>query len=224
VHRMARPELASLARSAEHPNLGTLRVAPYGRDHVLIDVSGPTTVTALRAALLHEQPTLRPRPGWSSVLVRATDSAKVLELVMSLDVGFDRNSAADIAAPHHVIDTSYDGDDLETVARLTDLTVDAVIDAHRGATYCVVFLGFTRAFAYLDGLDPRLVSVPRLATPRVRVPSGSIGIAAGQTGIYPMASPGGWHLLGHTDAALFDTSRTPPSLLAPGDTVQFRAV
>ncbi len=221
---MARPESASLARSAEHPKFGTLRVAPYGRDHVLIDVRGPTVVTSLRAALLHQQPTLRPRPGWSSVLVRASDSATVLELVMSLDDGSDLQSEAQDAAHHHLIDTSYDGDDLETVARLTDLTVDAVINAHSSATYYVVFLGFTRAFAYLDGLDPRLGAVPRLATPRVRVPAGSIGIAAGQTGIYPMASPGGWHLLGHTDAVLFDTSRTPPSLLAPGDTVQFRAV
>ena len=221
---MARPESATLARSAEHPDFGSLRVAPYGRDHVLIDVSGPTTVSALRAALLHKQPTLRPRPGWSSVLVRATDVTKVLELVMSLDSEFDVDSTKDIALHHHVIETIYDGDDLEIVARLTGLTVTEVIDAHSTSTYSVVFLGFTRAFAYLDGLDPRLTAVPRLATPRVRVPAGSIGIAAGQTGIYPMASPGGWHLLGHTDAILFDTARTPPSLLAPGDTVQFRAV
>jgi len=207
-----------------HTSLGPVCVRPYGHDHLLIDVGGPPAVAALRVALERDHPDLRARPGWSSVLVRSDNPGRLLTLALNLDIDLTDASPPPAVSPPRVIDVVYDGPDLGLVASLTGLTPHEVITAHSACLYRVVFLGFTRAFAYLDGLDPRLSMVPRLDTPRVRVPAGSVGIAAGQTGIYPMASPGGWHLLGHTDAVLFDAARVPPSLLAPGDLVNFRSV
>ena len=207
-----------------HAGLGTVCVRPYGHDHLLIDVAGPSEVSALRVALERDHPNLRARPGWSSVLVRSDSPGRLLTLVLDLDVDLTDAPPPPAASPPRVNDVVYDGPDLDLVASLTGLTPQEVITAHSAGRYRVVFLGFTRAFAYLDGLDPRLSVVPRLDTPRVRVPAGSVGIAAGQTGIYPMASPGGWHILGHTDTVLFDPTRVPPSLLAPGDPVRFRNV
>lgn len=113
------------------------------------------------------------------------------------------------------------GPDLEEVARLTGLTAGEVVSRHAGGDYVVFFLGFLPGFAYLGGLDPRL-HVPRRATPRLSVPAGSVGIGGAQTGIYPLAVPGGWQLIGRTCEVLFDPTRTPPTLLAPGDRVRFR--
>jgi KipI family sensor histidine kinase inhibitor len=122
----------------------------------------------------------------------------------------------------HTIDVVYNGEDLESVASLTGLSIDDVVALHVGGHYTVAFLGFSRSFPYLAGLDPRIV-VPRLASPRASVPAGSVAMGAGYTGIYPMSSPGGWRLLGHTDAILFDERTDPPNVLATGDRVQFRA-
>ncbi len=93
---------------------------------------------------------------------------------------------------------------------------------HTAVDYLVAFLGFTPGFPYLVGLDPAL-HVPRRATPRTRVPAGSVGLAGSQTGVYPTASPGGWQLIGRTEAVLFDPDRDPPALLAPGDRLRFVA-
>lgn len=123
----------------------------------------------------------------------------------------------------HTIDVRYDGVDLSDVAALTGFTVDEVVELHSTGVYTVSFLGFSRGFAYLAGLDPRIV-VPRLASPRTSVPSGSVAMGAGYTGIYPMSSPGGWRLLGTTEATLFDPASDPPNVLSPGDQVRFHAV
>jgi len=112
------------------------------------------------------------------------------------------------------------GPDLEFVARHAGLTPDEVVRLHAGRDYLVYMMGFTPGFAYLGEVDAR-IAVPRLETPRVRVPAGSVGLAGRQTGLYPSESPGGWRLIGRTDAALFDLGREPPSLLAPGDRVRF---
>jgi KipI family sensor histidine kinase inhibitor len=120
----------------------------------------------------------------------------------------------------HSFEVRYDGADLDNVATLTGLSVEEVIHRHSAAMYTVAFLGFSRSFPYLGGLDPRIV-VPRLATPRTSVPAGSVAMGAGYTGIYPMSSPGGWQLLGHTEAVLFDAENDPPSVLTPGDLVRF---
>lgn len=114
----------------------------------------------------------------------------------------------------------YDGTDLDDVARATGLTTDDVIGAHHGTTYEVAFCGFAPGFAYLRGLDPRL-HLPRRPTPRTSVPAGSVAIAAEYSAVYPRSSPGGWHLLGTTDAVLFDPDRRPPALLTPGARVRF---
>ncbi len=123
----------------------------------------------------------------------------------------------------HTIDVVYDGADLDEVADLTGLSVDEVVARHSAPTYTVAFLGFSRSFPYLTGLDQALM-VSRLASPRTLVPAGSVGMGAGFTGIYPAASPGGWRLLGHTDATLFDAALDPPSMLANGDRVRFRPI
>lgn len=121
------------------------------------------------------------------------------------------------------IEVHYDGPDLDAVAQLTGLSVADVIAAHTGRTWQVAFGGFAPGFFYLAGGDPRL-DVPRRSEPRTAVPVGAVGLAGPFSGIYPRSSPGGWQLLGHTDAVLWDTDRTPPALLNPGWTVRFVAV
>ena len=121
-----------------------------------------------------------------------------------------------------VIDVVYDGADLAEVAQRTELTTAQVIEAHTAHPWRVGFCGFAPGFAYLVGGDPRL-TVPRRAEPRPAVPAGAVGLAGEFTGIYPRRSPGGWQLIGHTDAVLWDIDRPNPALLTPGMWVQFRA-
>ena len=121
-----------------------------------------------------------------------------------------------------VIDVVYDGADLDEVAELTGLASAQVVDAHTANPWIVGFCGFAPGFAYLVGGDPRL-AVPRRSEPRPSVPAGSVGLAGEFTGIYPRRSPGGWQLIGHTDAVLWDIDRPDPALLTPGSRVQFRA-
>jgi KipI family sensor histidine kinase inhibitor len=112
------------------------------------------------------------------------------------------------------------GPDLEDVARHTGLSPERVVELHTAAEFVVCFLGFATAFVYLGGLPPELAT-PRLPAPRRQVPAGSIGIAGSQTGIYPLASPGGWRLIGRTPLPLFDPRAIPPPLLRMGDRVRF---
>ncbi len=133
-----------------------------------------------------------------------------------------------VGAPHDgrvdvVIDVVYDGADLADAAHHTGLEVAAVIDAHTATPWRVGFGGFAPGFAYLVGGDPRL-TVPRHAAPRTKVPAGSVGLAGEFSGVYPRESPGGWQLIGRTDAVLWDIDRAQPALLMPGMWVQFRAV
>lgn len=120
----------------------------------------------------------------------------------------------------HEIPVRYDGPDLADVARRTGMAPDEVVRRHAAITYTVYLLGFVPGFAYLGDLDASLV-LPRRADPRPRVPAGAVAIAGRQTAVYPLPTPGGWHLIGHTDASLFDPGRTPPTLLGPGDHVRF---
>ncbi|MDO5066688.1 MAG: urea amidolyase family protein [Propionibacteriaceae bacterium] len=122
-----------------------------------------------------------------------------------------------------VIEVHYDGEDLAEVSELTGLSPAQVIAAHTGTPWRVAFGGFAPGFAYLVGGDPRL-RVPRRSSPRPRVPAGSVGLADQFSGIYPTASPGGWQIIGRTDAPLFDQDASPPALLSPGVRVRFRAV
>jgi KipI family sensor histidine kinase inhibitor len=122
-----------------------------------------------------------------------------------------------------VIDVVYDGADLAEVAELTGMTRAQVISAHTANPWHVGFCGFAPGFAYLVGGDPHL-AVPRRSEPRSSVPAGAVGLAGEFTGIYPRRSPGGWQLIGRTDAVLWDIDRPDPALLTPGTWVQFRAV
>jgi KipI family sensor histidine kinase inhibitor len=122
-----------------------------------------------------------------------------------------------------VIDVAYDGPDLAEVAGHTGLSIAAVIDAHTATLWRVGFSGFAPGFAYLVDGDPRL-RVPRRPEPRTSVPAGSVGLAGEFSAVYPRRSPGGWQLIGRTDAALWDLRRPDPALLTQGMWVQFRAV
>lgn len=116
----------------------------------------------------------------------------------------------------------YDGPDLAFVAELWGTDVDGVVARHTGIEFVAAFCGFAPGFSYLAGLSPEL-AVPRLESPRPRVPAGSVGLADSWCGVYPTASPGGWRLLGRTDAALWDQTRAQPALLPPGTRVVFVA-
>lgn len=115
------------------------------------------------------------------------------------------------------------GPDLEIVAKTGGLGLDKAIELHTAAEYRVHAIGFVPGFAYLGGL-PRKLHTPRRATPRAKVASGSVGIGGAQTGIYPLATPGGWNLIGRTPLTLFDLTREHPALLRVGDRVKFRAI
>ena len=115
---------------------------------------------------------------------------------------------------------TYDGPDLESVARHSGLGVDEVIERHRKSEFVVAFCGFAPGFAYLSGL-PEELHVPRLEEPRSKVPAGSVGLAGEFTGVYPRSSPGGWQLIARTDERLWDVEQDPPALLSPGTRVRF---
>jgi KipI family sensor histidine kinase inhibitor len=125
-----------------------------------------------------------------------------------------------VDGPAVELPVTYDGPDLDEVAALTGLAAAEVARRHAGAEYVVAFCGFAPGFGYLTGL-PRELHVPRRSTPRTAVEAGSVGIAGEYAGVYPRRSPGGWHLLARTDAALWDADRDPPALLAPGTGVRF---
>lgn len=115
------------------------------------------------------------------------------------------------------------GPDLNYIASYHRLSVDEVIFKHTAPLYMVYLIGFIPGFPYLGGLDPELAT-PRLSSPRSQVPKGSVGIAGGQTGLYPLESPGGWQLIGRTPKKMFDVLKDPPTLLISGDYVRFTAI
>ncbi|MDG4778422.1 allophanate hydrolase subunit 1 [Micromonospora sp. WMMD961] len=121
-----------------------------------------------------------------------------------------------------VVPVSFDGPDLPVVAEHWNVDVPAVLRRLTGTRFRVAFCGFAPGFPYLTGL-PAELALPRLATPRPRVPAGSVALAGPYAGIYPGASPGGWHLVGHTDLVLFDVHADPPARLGPGTSVRMVA-
>jgi KipI family sensor histidine kinase inhibitor len=112
------------------------------------------------------------------------------------------------------------GPDLASVAEFARCSTDEVIARHASRIYRVYMIGFVPGFCYMGRVDGS-IAAPRRRVPRERVPAGSVGIAGEQTGVYPISTPGGWQLIGRTDAVMFDANREPPSLLQPGDLVQF---
>lgn len=208
----------------------TFRLLPCGEAALLVEVGSLPEVLqladALRAAVLPGVVDLVPAA--RTVLLTAADPtalAALRPLVTDLANRLDDRPAAtqgSTLAPL-VIEVIYDGEDLAEVGWLTGLTEDEVVAAHTGTPWRAAFGGFAPGFAYLTGGDARL-RVPRRATPRPRVPAGSVGLADEFSGVYPTASPGGWQLIGRTTATLWDVDRDPPALIVPGREVRFEAV
>jgi KipI family sensor histidine kinase inhibitor len=134
--------------------------------------------------------------------------------------GVDDSRSSRPPSREHTIPVRYDGIDLDAVAAATGLSADEVVTRHTAPTYTVDLLGFVPGWAYLSELDPAL-QLARRDQPRPRVPAGSVAIAAAQTGIYPLDTPGGWHIIGTTSVTMFDPARDPPALFAAGDAVRF---
>jgi KipI family sensor histidine kinase inhibitor len=143
-----------------------------------------------------------------------------------LDVATRETAPAPAPRPPLEIPVCYGGEfgpDLDSIAQHAGLDPREVVERHARADYRVAMLGFMPGFPYLLGLDPSL-NAPRRASPRTRVPAGSVAIGGAQTGIYPRELPGGWQLIGRTPFVLFDPARAQPTLLQPGQHVRFRAV
>jgi KipI family sensor histidine kinase inhibitor len=196
---------------------------------LLVEVDGLDEVLALDDALRAARPSgvLDVVPAARTVLLvlePGTDLAATRRAVRELAPAGP--PAAGAAAPDPGVETPaveivvrYDGPDLEEVGRLTGLGAEGVVAAHTGSPWRVAFGGFAPGFAYLAGGDARL-TVARRAEPRTTVPAGAVGLAGEFSGIYPRPSPGGWQLIGSTDARLW--SDTDGALLRPGGAVRFR--
>lgn len=200
-----------------------MNVTFFGDCALLAEVTDSSTAQHLRRVLLEEQVAgVRELvPGYDTLLIEfdplILDAARMARRLPKL---LERAPTTSEGREHE-IGVYYGGEDLKEVAHLTGLEIAEVIQCHCAPLYSVAFLGFSPGFPYLIGLDTKL-RLPRLKSPRIRVPSGSVAIADEFTGIYPQATPGGWRVLGHTDALLFDVAHKQPALLMPGDKVRFR--
>jgi KipI family sensor histidine kinase inhibitor len=202
---------------------GSIRVLPCGDRALLVEVADLASVRSVTAALeRHPLPGQEELvPAARTVLVRLEGEPTELHAAALARLRPDPTAGPRVA--HEVtLDVVFDGPDLDEVAALTGRPAVHVIQALTSAELTVAFSGFAPGFAYLTGL-PRELHVPRRATPRTRVPAGAVGLAGPYAGVYPRESPGGWQLVGRTDAVLFDVDRDPPALLAPGARVRFRA-
>jgi KipI family sensor histidine kinase inhibitor len=202
-----------------------LRVLDYGDHALLLECESTADVLTWTAAL--RKADLRGVtdivPASRTVMVKV-DGARYLPATRQRIEKLTVVSDGDIFAPGTadiVIAVVYDGADLDEVGRITGLGAAGVVTAHTGAPWRVAFGGFVPGFAYLVGGDPRL-EVPRREQPRTRVPAGSVALAGEFSGLYPRETPGGWQLIGRTDAALWDIDRDEPALLTAGMTVRFR--
>ena len=201
---------------ASGADTGAVRILPMGDRAVLVEVDD--TGQALGLA------------GWARGRVTAEEIVPAARTVLFAGVTDPASLARDLdgwrpaplppSGPLVQIPVRYAGPDLDEVARRWGMTRAEAVATHTAPEYVAAFCGFAPGFAYLAGLPPAL-AVPRLATPRPRVPAGSVALADAWSGIYPTASPGGWLLLGRTDVVLWDVRADPPALLAPGTRVRF---
>ena len=197
-----------------------MRLLPYGSDAVLVELAGTDEVRSWHAALAGLPGVTDLVPAARTLLVRCADGR--LDGVRAELRQLHPDPVPPTSGPRVEVRVRYDGEDLPAVAAATGLTVDEVVDRHRGSDLVAAFLGFAPGFAYLTGLDPTL-HLPRRGTPRTSVPAGSVAIADAFSAVYPRRSPGGWHLLGHTDMMMFDPALDRPALLTPGTRVRFVA-
>jgi KipI family sensor histidine kinase inhibitor len=200
-----------------------MRALPVGDRALLIEVGTGEEAEALHAELLRRRATgdlsaAEIVPAARTVLLDGLDDpSRLVERLTSWDIPPVPAPAEDVVE----IPVRYDGPDLPDVAAHWGVAETEVARIHAAAEYRVAFCGFAPGFGYLTGL-PR--EVPRRATPRTAVPAGSVALAGPYTGVYPRSSPGGWQLIGTTDAVLWDHARVPAALLAPGTRVRFTPV
>jgi KipI family sensor histidine kinase inhibitor len=201
-----------------------LRVAPYGDRALMVEVSDPAAVAAVRAAL-----EAAPLPGQRDLVPAARTVLVVLDRQPSeLDLATLRRLSPEASGrgpgtASLELPVVFDGADLTDVAELTGRGVADLVAALTSVEFTVAFCGFAPGCGYLTGL-PDDLHVARRATPRTRVPAGAVALAGPYAGVYPQASPGGWQLVGRTEAVLFHVDRDPPALLSPGTVVRFRDV
>jgi KipI family sensor histidine kinase inhibitor len=200
-----------------------VKLLPCGDSGLLVEVDGLPEVLALADAVRAARPAgvLDVVSAARTVLLcvePGTDLTEVRRAVLALDV---EPGKAPPEGERVEIEVVYDGPDLDEVGELTGLGADGVVAAHTGTPWRAAFGGFAPGFAYLVGGDPRL-EVARRRESRTAVPAGAVGLAGQFSGIYPRSSPGGWQLIGHTEAELWNIDRG--ALLQPGCTVVFKAV
>jgi inhibitor of KinA len=166
-------------------------------------------------------------PAYSSVLFTLDLNADLNETLSLIKKSWEASAQTDIPEVRHVeIPVLYGGEfgkDMDRVSRHTGLNQSEIIQCHEAGSYKVYFTGFSPGFPYIGGMDP-LLSTPRLTTPRKQVPAGSVGIAAKQTGVYPLSSPGGWNLIGQTPIKLFDWLHPTDLQLRMGDSIKFNSI
>ena len=196
-----------------------VELRPVGRSAVLAEVADSAAARSLAAyARIARVAADEVVPGARTVLfdgVRDVDALGRLLAGWTLDSGREQGELVEVPVV-------YDGADLEDVAARWGTDVEEVVARHGEIEFVSAFCGFAPGFAYLAGL-PEEYAVPRLDSPRSRVPAGSVGLAGRWCGVYPSQSPGGWRLLGRTDLTLWDPDRSEPALLAPGTRVRFVA-
>ena len=194
-----------------------MHLVPVGARAVLVEVDDAAAARSLaawaRAARVEATEVV---PAARTVLFDGLDDPARLGAALA---GW---SPGDDAAEGPLVEVAvrYDGPDLGFVAQRWGTDEEGVVAHHTGLTFVSSFCGFAPGFAYLAGL-PEHRAVPRLDSPRPRVPAGSVALADTWCGVYPTASPGGWRIVGSTDATLWDADRDPPALLAPGTRVRF---
>lgn len=199
-----------------------------GDDLFSIAVASPGQAQALALQLREAGAWLDVIPGIDTVLVRfsaaqrdARDARREIEAVLAQEITALQASGGLLEIP--VVYGGEYGPDLDALCSATGLAVAELIELHAGSVYAVDMIGFTPGFAFIGGLDERF-RVPRRTEPRQRVAAGSVGIADGRTGLYAMASPGGWNIIGRTPYQLFDAAAENPFVLSAGMQVRFKAI
>ena len=202
------------------PAESILNLLAVGRDAVLVEVASAEHALSLAAWAREHRLARDVVPGAETVLLDGlADGEHRADLPGSL-ASWSPTAAA--KGPEVEIVITYDGPDLEFVAECWGCDEEDVASRHQASEFVAAFCGFAPGFAYLSGLPQDLADVPRLGTPRTRVPAGSVALADRWCGVYPTDSPGGWRIIGRTDAELWDPARDQPALLAPGTRVRFR--
>lgn len=198
-----------------------MRVLPYGPGGWLVELDEAAVLGYARAVERAGHPAVgEVVPGARTVLVHVRPGASATALGGWLGTVAPDHVTSQRTAGEVAIAVAYDGADIGSVAEACGLTVAEVVARHSAGRYVSAFCGFAPGFAYLRDLDASL-RLPRRSTPRTRVPAGAVAIADRYTAIYPSPSPGGWHLIGRTDAPLWDPARDRPALIAPGTVVRF---